>query len=339
MSLLELQQAELDAWVAALIGRTRVMAPQAKGKAFAYGPLARAEDLRLDHDVAIAPPKQYFLPPKETLLSYNEQGWESQVGEEPFVLFGVHPYDVAAIAQMDQVFSEGESDVHYLTRRDAATIVACDVQTPSENCFAGCVGTAVCKDGFDVLLTKVGDSYVVDVRTDKGQALVDGLPEQRPAERAALLGRLRVWQENRAGLRKHELAIAAEDLPDLLEQHYEHPVWEERSRLCFSCGSCNLVCPTCYCFDVRDETNWDLKSGARTRFWDGCMLQEFANVAGGHNFRREAAARFRHRYFRKGKYIPDRYGPIACVGCGRCISACVAKIANPVEVFNRLSEE
>jgi sulfhydrogenase subunit beta (sulfur reductase) len=339
MSLLELQQAELEAWVAALIGRSRVMAPQAKGKRFAFGPLARSVDLRLDYDVAVLPPKQYLQPPKETLLRFGKEDWNSQINEEPFVLFGVHPYDVVAIGQMDTVFGDGEADVHYLARRAAVTIVACDVQTPSENCFAGCMGTAVCKDGFDLLLTKVGERYVADARTEKGQALVDLLPEQRAAGRDALLGRVRVWHQNRAALRKHELVIAPEDLPDLLGHQYEHPVWAEKARTCFSCGSCNLVCPTCYCFDVRDEVDWDLENGARSRFWDGCMLQEFASVAGGHNFRRDAAARYRHRYLRKGKYIPDKFGQVACVGCGRCISACVAKIANPVEVFNRLSEE
>ena len=32
-------------------------------------------------------------------------------------------------------------------------------------------------------------------------------------------------------------------------------------------------------------------------------------------------------------------GEIACVGCGRCVTACTAKIANPVEVYNKLVEE
>ena len=32
-------------------------------------------------------------------------------------------------------------------------------------------------------------------------------------------------------------------------------------------------------------------------------------------------------------------GQIACVGCGRCITACTAKIANPVEVYNRSWKE
>jgi len=69
------------------------------------------------------------------------------------------------------------------------------------------------------------------------------------------------------------------------------------------------------------------------------MLREFASVAGGHNFRKRTAERFRHRYYRKGKYVPGKIGEISCVGCGRCIGACVAKIANPVDVYNRLLEE
>jgi len=69
------------------------------------------------------------------------------------------------------------------------------------------------------------------------------------------------------------------------------------------------------------------------------MRTNFATVAGNLNFRKNPADRYRHRYYRKGKYVPAKIGgKIACVGCGRCITACVPKIANPVEVFNRLAE-
>jgi ferredoxin len=91
---------------------------------------------------------------------------------------------------------------------------------------------------------------------------------------------------------------------------------------------------------VQDFVNWDLKTGRRQRCWDGCLLENFATVAGNHNFRKDRAARYRHRLYRKGKYVPGKIGgQIACVGCGRCITACTAKIANPVEVYNRLMED
>jgi ferredoxin len=125
----------------------------------------------------------------------------------------------------------------------------------------------------------------------------------------------------------------------MLEENYEHPVWAERAELCFRCGSCTNNCPTCYCFDVQDDVDWDLESGERRRSWDGCQLVRFARVAGGHNFRDDTAARFRHRYFRKGAWIAEKVGQLACVGCGRCITVCVSDIAHPPEVWNRLLED
>jgi sulfhydrogenase subunit beta (sulfur reductase) len=100
-----------------------------------------------------------------------------------------------------------------------------------------------------------------------------------------------------------------------------------------------MVCPTCFCFDVQDQVNWDLCSGTRCRQWDGCLLSEFAMVAGGHNFRRQREQRYRHRFYRKGKYLPERCGFVGCIGCGRCVGACVAKIASPVELYNALLED
>jgi ferredoxin len=99
-----------------------------------------------------------------------------------------------------------------------------------------------------------------------------------------------------------------------------------------------MVCPTCYCFDAREEVELSLAEGKRVRVWDGCMLEDFAVVADGHNFRKDKSARFRHRIFRKGKTLPEKYGYFGCVGCGRCANACTADIAGPVKVFNYMEE-
>ena len=68
-----------------------------------------------------------------------------------------------------------------------------------------------------------------------------------------------VWQKNEKELDKHHLNCKPSEIPGLLEKAYNHPVWEERAKTCFSCGSCINVCPTCYCFDVQDDVSWDLK--------------------------------------------------------------------------------
>ena len=51
-----------------------VVAPQAKGARFAFGPLAEAANLRLDYDVTMLPPKKYVLPQTETLLNFEVGG-------------------------------------------------------------------------------------------------------------------------------------------------------------------------------------------------------------------------------------------------------------------------
>jgi ferredoxin len=226
-----------------------------------------------------------------------------------------------------------------MTRRANSTIVTLDVINASENVFASEMGTATVKNGFDVLLTDIGDAYVAEAATEKGTALL-AKGNTADATDEDLAKRQKVQSDNEASLNKHQLKCPSSYLPKLLEKAYNHSVWEEKAKTCFACGSCNQVCPTCYCFNVKDDVNWDLKTGHRCRAWDGCMLDGFTKCAPDHEFRKNRADRFRHRLFRKGKYVPYKIeGEIACVGCGRCVGACLPDIANPVNVYNELVDD
>lgn len=338
MSIRKLSEKALDTWVSTLIGMHPVFGVQAKGNRFVFDKLEKASQLRLDYDVTILPPKKYFLPQKEELLSFKNGVFESIKPDERFVLLGVHPYDLVGIRQMDKIFSQDNYDVHYMQRREQAVIIAADIQNCSENNFSGCMSTAVVQDGYDMLITRIGSDYLVEAKTAKGEELAKHMKEATDADAESLKKRTAVWEANQKNMKKHSLKPALKDIPGLLDKNMENAVWAEKAELCFSCGSCVLVCPTCYCFDVQDEVEWSLDQGKRVRKWDGCMLEKFATVAGNHNFRPDKSARYRHRYLRKGNYVAAKVGEIACVGCGRCISACVAKIANPVEIFNTLAE-
>jgi ferredoxin len=324
-----------------LIKGEKVYGVQAKGQRFDFDELKNADDLRLDYDVTLLPPKKYFQPTFEVILSFEAEGkYKSQYDNEKFILIGVHPYDMAAINQMDKIFSQDYFDEHYMRRRNNATIIACDVARPSENVFASSMGMATVKDGFDVLLTDVGDGFVAEAITKEGEKILSKARDSATASGKDLEKRRAVWERNNKELNKHQLKCRPEDIPKLLEKAYKHPVWEEKAKTCFSCGSCNIVCPTCYCFNVTDKFNWDLKGVNRERIWDGCLLDGFTKVAGGHEFRAKRADRFRHRLYRKGKYVPGKIGgEISCVGCGRCVGACLPDIANPVAVYNRLVDD
>lgn len=343
MTVKKLTKDVFNGLVEAIIKSQKVYGPQVKREKFDFGPLQSAQDLRLDYDVTLQPPKKYLLPVCETLMTYEVGGaYQGQYDDEIFTLLGIHPYDMIAINQMDVLFSQDHYDSHYMQRRKNATIVACDVMNASADVFAADMNTAVVKEGYDVLVTDIGDAFVVEAATDKGVILLAQASAATDATEADLAQRQKVWDRNSKELNKHELKCDAHYLPKLLDRAYDHGVWQEKSKTCFSCGSCNLVCPTCYCFDVQDDVNWDLATGRRDRCWDGCLLDGFTKVAGDHEFRNVRADRFRHRLYRKGKYVPAKIGienQIACVGCGRCVSACLPGIANPVDVYNQLLDD
>ncbi len=319
-----------------------VVGVQSKDEKFVFDELDSAEDLRLDYDVTILPPKKYFMPQKEIVLQYSTTDGDFEANPvnevEPRIIIGVHPYDLIAIEQLDKVFSDVYEDSNYLEKREDSILIGVNMQSVSEWSFAGSMGTATTDSGYDLMLTDLGDKYAVDIGSKKGGDLLEEL-ETRDA-RYEEIEKVEELKEDLMDKFEKELDFSPEKLPTILEENYENmEFWEENSEDCYSCGSCNLVCPTCYCFDVEEKNEIDMSSGVRERRWDGCLLEEFAIVAGGENFREDRAERYRHRFMRKGKYIYERYGDIACVGCGRCGQHCVPDIADPTKVYNDLKEE
>lgn len=319
-----------------------VVGVQSKDEKFVFDELNSADELRLDYDVTILPPKKYFMPPKETILEYEKSDGDfsvdSVVDSEPRIIIGIHPYDLIAIEQMDKVFSSTYEDDYYLDKREESVLIGVNMQDVSEWSFAASMGTATTDSGYDLMLTDLGENYAIEIGSNKGSDLLEGV-EMREATSEEVDKVERIKEELPEKFDK-ELNFSPEKLPSLLEEkHDDMEFWEENSKDCYSCGSCNLVCPTCYCFDVEDINSINLKEGQRDRRWDGCLLEQFAVVAAGENFRENRAERYRHRYMRKGKFIYDRYGDIACVGCGRCGSHCVPDIADPSRIYNQLAGE
>lgn len=319
-----------------------VVGVQSKGEKFVFDTLENAEDLRLEYDVTILPPKKYFMPQRDAILKYQKTDGdfsiEPMVEIEPRVIIGVHPYDLIAIEQLDKVFSSTYEDEYYLDKREECVLIGVNMQNVSDWSFAASMGTATTDSGYDLMLTELGGDYAVEIGSEKGSDLLeDVLTRNATSEEVAQVKKIK---ENLSNKFKKELNFDPEELPTVLEENYDNmEFWEENSEDCYSCGSCNLVCPTCYCFDVKDLNEIDMESGKRVRQWDGCLLEEFALVAAGENFREDRAERYRHRYMRKGKFIYEKYGDIACVGCGRCGSHCIPDIADPSRIFNNLKGE
>jgi ferredoxin len=307
-----------------------------KGSHHVFSEIHSPDELCLDYDVTLLPPKKYFQPPKEVLLKFIPGKPESYaaVNEcEPITIIGIHYYDLAAIYLMDRAFAEDERDEHYMKKRENSLLIGIYPTHHYKDRFSRSVTRGQYRKVADMMLTHIGDYFVVEVLTGKGKKYLEGA---NTLENDYSIKEI----EDAKNIVKDDqkIPIPIELIPEYLEKNYANPVWERFGEKCFSCGSCVLVCPTCYCFDVRDEVELSLEEGKRVRVWDGCMLEDFAVVADGHNFRRSRSERFRHRIFRKGKHLPQKYGYFGCVGCGRCADVCTADIAGPVKILKYMEE-
>jgi ferredoxin len=203
-----------------------------------------------------------------------------------------------------------------------------------EHSFCKSMGTLSVSNGYDLHLTDLGESYAVDVGSEEGAGLLEKYAEAYPATEADMRQLNKVLGAKWPRF-PYKLELDVGELPALMSQAYNSPVWNELAEICLACGQCTLVCPTCYCFNVHDEVELNLQDGERWRRWDSCQLDEFARVAGGENFREHQAARLRHRFMRKGRYLAEKFDELGCVGCGRCARSCPVDIS-PVNVFNDL---
>lgn len=308
----------------------KVIAPVAKSERhFAFEEVRSAKEIALKYIPTILPPKKYFMPQYETLAEYDMregQKLRPVVEVERIILFGVHTCDLSGIQCLDVVFSDRPKDLNYLIRREYITIIGIECNEYCDR-YASCglMGTFLPQGGYDLFLTDLGDYFFIHIGTQKGENIVGDFPLFQKAESKHFQD-LQMLRKRKAEIFHPEVPVSRFLLPRMFQEGFEAKVWEDIGNRCLSCANCTNVCPTCYCFDVKDIMHLDLRTGKRIRVWDSCQNEPFAKIASGESFRAERSDRKRHRFNRKFSYPVKRYNRFFCTGCGRCSRVCMAKI-------------
>ncbi|MFX1562725.1 MAG: 4Fe-4S dicluster domain-containing protein [Promethearchaeota archaeon] len=327
----------------------QVFGPVAHGSKFQFDLITEGNQLRLDYDTTILPPKKYFTPQEQNILSFSLAP-ELSIHEQSktdadlklwngkrFLIFGVHSCDLNAMSFLDSICNQLYQEPFRNQRRREGAIVGLYCLTPCSDSFCKSMGSLDWNEGADLMLAHIDDEYFVEILTETGQKIVEYAKELFHSSSKADESKAMNMLTERT--KKFPDPISnPEKLPEQLEARYEGEMWDRLGKRCFGCGSCTMVCPTCFCFDVKDQIDLSLSKGIRLRSWDSCQLIDFALVAGGHNFRPTIPSRIRFRIYHKFRAEPEQIGKIGCVGCGRCTHACPADI-EMTEILKEIQKE
>lgn len=326
-----ISQEGLNNWLDVLGKENTLIAPRDVSGVLLYRPVKNSAEVVWDYVRPVMSIKDAFFLPTERLLSIEKNGKDIHLSEfhseGKNILFGVRPCDARGLLALDALFMDTEPvDKYYARRRENTTIVGLACTDMADTCF--CTSTGGAPDdtaGMDVMVYPVNNGYQIRVLTNKGEKIVN-----------AEWGMIDELDFSIPNDNPHF------EIPDQASwpAQFDDDFWAEMSERCLSCRICAYVCPTCRCFDVRDESvhsDNGINQFERIRCWDSCAGSVYRRIAGGHNPREAKAERLRNRFMCKFYYYPEQYGPTACTGCGRCIDSCPVNI-DITEVISHLAE-
>lgn len=323
----KLRKAHLGAFIKKLMGNYRVFAPVETEGMSSFREIGSSEEVALDYQNSVIPPKGILFPQSEVMFRYrSEEGrvtfQSTEEVERGMILLGARPCDVKAIQLLDLTFDgQDYKDVYFVKKRRETVVVGLGCTSPRMTCFCTSFGIGpFFKEGSDLFLTDIGDWWLADALTEKGEALIQNGPFEDATDEDLGVGE----EAEEKALKSMTSKVELEGLKEKLDGMVEESFWDRLYERCIGCAVCTYLCPTCYCFDIQDEAR--SSRGERVRNWDSCMFPLYTLETSGHNPRPTGRERWRQRLNHKFSYYVGLYGQPACVGCGRCILNCPVNI-------------
>lgn len=307
-----LEKNKLEEFLNNLIKKYDIIAP-VKEENTKFKKISNIKEIYLDKLTDI-PLKSFFIPNNEILTEFkNNKENENIKPLKKTIIFGLRKCDLNAIKVLDKVMY----DKNYINKRKNTILIGLFCDSPDKFCFCNSMEL---KDYYDLFFYKSKDTYYISVGSKKGEELVKNLKSP-----------------------KKEIIIPNPKNSKLLlnkniESDYNNEIWETDANKCISCSACTVDCPTCNCFDIKDKLNINKKDSIRFRNPSSCQLMSFSRVAGGKSYRSSRLSRFKHFVYHKIVYYKKRHNEFMCVGCGRCLRVCPAKI-DWVNTINLLKDE
>jgi len=312
----KLTQEQLNGWLDSLAQEQTLIAPVNLEDKLLYREVSGSQGIAWGFEQTDMSPKTWLFPATEPILKIVQGetvAVEPVDAPAPKVVFGVRPCDARGALAIDALFLDKDPmDGQYARHREATTLIGLACPQMWESCFCTVLGGAPnSTEGLDILLTEVDGGYAIQAVSEKGKALAAGMP----GDDEDLTLPEPVLKEGLPALRS----------TDEWKEKFGEQFWSRVSDRCLGCRACTFVCPTCRCFDVRDEVV-KRRPGEqvfeRLRAWDACTVSAYRRIAGGHNPRPTQHMRLRNRFYCKFMYYPEDFNALGCVGCGRCIDAC-----------------
>jgi ferredoxin len=291
---------------------------------------------------SVISPTKFAYPQTQLLWRYRTKP-DLEVSPPPaareMAIFGIRSCDVMAFRHLERFFAKDPADDIFLDASGKILLISLTCPAPADrNCFCVCCdGGPSLESGFDIQLTEIGDRFLVEIGSAKGETAAEkGERFLEPAPDEMIRRKAEMHDE---ALRKFEITShMATGIRKLTSRKVAETLWERMAARCSECGGCSFVCPLCTCFDVSDHRE-SADTGRRERCWDSCQYAGYSREASGFNPRAEKVSRFKRRFTHKLSYwCVQTNGSHGCVGCGRCVSACFGGVDMP-GVVNALRTE